>query len=326
MYHLFLVLSLCKVVHGFVEGLYCGLESCYDVLGVSRDVKRSELSKTYRSLARKYHPDVNKEEGAELKFRAIATAYEILRDEEQRKDYDYMLDNPEEAYYHYYQYYKRRLSPKVDVRYVIAITITVISILMYLHKLHAYDEAIKYAMQNPKFRNQALQIIHQEGLLENSKKLKNKRSKEERKREEERVLREIVEDSIDIKGGYSKPSPYDVLWVQIICLPYHSTLYMKWFATWTWKFWIMKQEYGDEEKAYLTYKNLKLSLNYWDALDDYSKETYLEKELWDKEKCRVYKRELEEEYRVKLAESGRHKMWRRYMKKGGPGQMTFAED
>ena len=35
---------------------------------------------------------------------------------------------------------------------------------------------------------------------------------------------------------------------------------------------------------------------------------------------------MEEEYRVKMAESGRHKMWRRYMKKGGPGQMTFGED
>jgi len=319
-------LTLPKVTHGFVEGLYCGKESCYEVLGVSREAGKPELSKAYRKLARKYHPDVNKTEGAEVMFRKVATAYEILRDDDQRRDYDYMLDNPDEAYYHYYQYYKRRLTPKVDVRIVIAATITVISVLQYLHKMHSYDEAVKYAMQNPKFRNQAMQIIHQEGLLENSKKSKNKRSKEERKREEERVLREIVEDSIDIKGGYSKPKLQDILWIQLVCLPYYTTIYLRWFLRWIWKFWILKEEYGVEEKSYLTYKNLKLSENYWDALDDYSKETYLKKELWDPVKFKKYKEEIEEEYRVKMAESGRHKMWRRYMRKGGPGQMTFAED
>lgn len=237
-----------------------------------------------------------------------------------------MLDNPDEAYYHYYQYYKRRLTPKVDVRYVIAVTITVISLLQYLHKIHAYDEAVKYAMQNPKFRNQALQIIHKQGLLDNSKKTKNKRDKEDRKREEERVLREIVEDSIDIKGGYSKPSIYDILWVQLFCLPYRCAIYGAWFSRWVWKFWIMKEEYGEEEKSYMTWRNLGFSASYWEALDEESKEIYLEKELWVKENYTKYKEEMEEEYRMKMAESGRHKMWRRYMKKGGPGQMTFAED
>lgn len=211
-----LLLLLCMVhnAHCFVEGLYCGVESCYDVLGVSRDVTKKDLSRVYRKLARKFHPDVYKEEDADMKFRAIATAYEVLKDDESRKDYDYMLDNPEEAYYHYWRFYKRRLTPKVDVRIVLAVTLTVISVLQFLHKSHRYEEAITYAMQNPKFRNQAMQIIHQEGLLENTKtKAKNKKNKEERKKEEERVLREVVEDSIDIRGGYSKPTYRDVLWV-----------------------------------------------------------------------------------------------------------------
>jgi len=215
-----LILCFTQCVHGFVEGLYCGVESCYDVLGVKRDVTKKELSRAYRKLAIQFHPDRVKDkdkdkEEIEKKFQGIANAYEILKDEESRKDYDYMLDNPEEAYYHYWRFYKRRLTPKVDVRYVLAVTFTVISILQYLHKGHRYEEAINYAMQNPKFRNQALQIIHQEGLLDHSKKSKNKKSKEERKKEEERVLREVVEDSIDIKGGYSKPNYRDVLWVNM---------------------------------------------------------------------------------------------------------------
>lgn len=50
------------------------------------------------------------------------------QDEDTRRDYDYMLDHPEEYYQHYYAYYSRRLAPKVDVRVVILVTICAISI------------------------------------------------------------------------------------------------------------------------------------------------------------------------------------------------------
>lgn len=133
--YLFATLCLVHTVHAFVEGLYCGTANCYEVLGVTREVTKRELSRSYRKLARKFHPDMSKEPDADVKFRAIATAYEILKDDDSRTDYDYMLDNPEEAYYHYYRFYRRRLTPKVDVRYVLAVTITVISVLQYLHKV-----------------------------------------------------------------------------------------------------------------------------------------------------------------------------------------------
>lgn len=51
-----------------------------------------------------------------------------VQDEDSRRDYDYMLDHPEEYYQHYYAYYRRRLTPKVDVRVVILVTICAISI------------------------------------------------------------------------------------------------------------------------------------------------------------------------------------------------------
>lgn len=50
------------------------------------------------------------------------------QDEDSRRDYDYMLDHPEEYYQHYYAYYRRRLTPKVDVRVVILVTICAISV------------------------------------------------------------------------------------------------------------------------------------------------------------------------------------------------------
>lgn len=60
----------------------------YDVLGVPRGASKDEIKKSYRKLARQYHPDVNKDAGAEDKFKEVQRAYEILSDEKMRRAYD----------------------------------------------------------------------------------------------------------------------------------------------------------------------------------------------------------------------------------------------
>ncbi len=60
----------------------------YQILGVSRDASDADIKKSYRKLARLYHPDVNKEEGAEEKFKEINEAHEVLKDSEKRQAYD----------------------------------------------------------------------------------------------------------------------------------------------------------------------------------------------------------------------------------------------
>ncbi|XAR49461.1 hypothetical protein NMG60_11032679 [Bertholletia excelsa] len=60
----------------------------YAVLGVSKNATKSEIKSAYRKLARSYHPDVNKEPGAEQKFKEISNAYEVLSDDEKRSIYD----------------------------------------------------------------------------------------------------------------------------------------------------------------------------------------------------------------------------------------------
>lgn len=60
----------------------------YEILGVSRDSNKEEIKRAYRRLARKYHPDVNKESGAEERFKEINRAYEVLSEPETRSRYD----------------------------------------------------------------------------------------------------------------------------------------------------------------------------------------------------------------------------------------------
>ena len=60
----------------------------YEILGVEPGAGEAEIKTAYRRLARKYHPDVSKEAGAEEKFKAVNEAYEALRDPEKRAAYD----------------------------------------------------------------------------------------------------------------------------------------------------------------------------------------------------------------------------------------------
>ncbi|HEY4602685.1 MAG TPA: molecular chaperone DnaJ [Cerasibacillus sp.] len=60
----------------------------YDVLGIEKDASKQEIKKAYRKLARKYHPDVSKEENAEEKFKEVKEAYEVLNDDQKRAQYD----------------------------------------------------------------------------------------------------------------------------------------------------------------------------------------------------------------------------------------------
>ena len=60
----------------------------YQILGVEPDAGEAEIKTAYRRLARKYHPDVSKEAGAEDKFKAVNEAYEALRDPHKRAAYD----------------------------------------------------------------------------------------------------------------------------------------------------------------------------------------------------------------------------------------------
>lgn len=309
--------------------IYCGNMNCYEVLGLTRDAPKRDISRNYRKLAGKWHPDMfrseEEKEVAEKKFMQIATAYETLKEEESRSEYDYMLDHPEEMWRNYYRYYRRRVGPKVDVRLVLAVTISLISAAQYYFAWNNYSEAIKCLAAIPKYRIQATEIAKSEGLLKKDKKADRGKSKEELKEEEETIIRGVIADKMDIRGGYAKPNWQDVLWVQLILLPYTTVKYAHFYIRWVWRFYILREEYGEEEKLYLLRKLMQVSQGQFDMIEEEEVESMLEQELWKPELFKEYKAEKEAEKRAKMAESGRYKQYRRYMKNHGSDRMTFDD-
>ena len=59
----------------------------YDRLGVSKDASQDEIKRAYRKMSKKYHPDINKEPGAEEKYKEVQEAYETLSDDQKRAAY-----------------------------------------------------------------------------------------------------------------------------------------------------------------------------------------------------------------------------------------------
>lgn len=65
----------------------------YKVMGLDRDATQDDIKRAYRKLARKYHPDVSKAADAEMRFKELGEAYEVLKDPEKRAAYDQLGAN-----------------------------------------------------------------------------------------------------------------------------------------------------------------------------------------------------------------------------------------
>ncbi|XP_042227131.1 dnaJ homolog subfamily C member 25 homolog [Homarus americanus] len=332
MWRFLLLYSLCIVfqpTNGYVEDYYCGENNCYDLLEITRDATKQEVKRAFRAVASKTHPDKfqdpEEKKIAEERFRILSTAYDILRDDEAREDYDYMLDHPEQFYQNVYRAWRRRMAPHVDVRIVLAATISLISLVQYYNGWMKYQEAIKYFAVVPKYRLQAVELAKQEGLLITDKKKLKGMSKEQIKEREEKIIRQVIERKMDIRGVYAKPTYKDILWIQLVFLPYWIVKYISWYLRWVWKFWILKEEYGEEEKMYIIRKFMGLSHGQFENLEENIKADYLKRELWNKDKYNEWKADRDAEMKVKMAQSGRYKSYRRYMKANGPGRMYFDD-
>ncbi|VDL57858.1 unnamed protein product [Hymenolepis diminuta] len=324
-----LLLYLSVSVFGQLDGIYCGNQTCFDVLGVPRDADTQTIQRAYRALAKIHHPDRSKFEDkpqADAKFRLIATAYEILRDPEQRQEYEYMLDNPDQMYYHYYRYYRRRYSPKVDVRIVCFLLILVLSTIQYVSQRTKHNQALSYLVRDPKYRNRAREKATETNRFQiERQKFGRRLNRDEIKAHEEEVIRTIIAENFDVRGDCGPPRVRDTLVVQLIFLPYYTITYTYWALRWILLFTILRHPYGPEEKEYITRWRLGYNQKRWESLDEEKRAQFNNLNLWDRKEFKAYLQRREEEARIRLAEDANQKRYRRYVKRNGPPTVNLED-
>uniref|UniRef100_A0A804N3N5 J domain-containing protein n=1 Tax=Zea mays TaxID=4577 RepID=A0A804N3N5_MAIZE len=126
------------------DAIYCDEDDCYDLLGVKQDANASDIKKAYYKLSLKHHPDKNPDPESRKLFVKIANAYEILKDESTRAQYDFAIEHPEEVFYNTAQYYRAYYGHKTDPRAVLIGLLLIVSAFQYINQLTRYNQALTW--------------------------------------------------------------------------------------------------------------------------------------------------------------------------------------
>jgi len=295
---------------GGAGDLYCGRDDCYGLLGLARSAEIADIKKAYRRLALQWHPDKNRSPEAPERFRKISRAHEVLSDETLRHAYDYYLDHPEDRYMHYYQYYRAVYTPKTPLWAVAVGILTFLSGLQYVNRQWAYAQTWRLIRYQPTFKRRVNELFDAELAS-----FKAKLSRMEKEVLRERVEQQVFESEVRISGsGGSRPSVGGLIGVRAALLPVDICRGLYSFARWHWRFSVRGEEYGEEEKAYLTRRALGLPDSAWAGLEPRARGELLARELWRPEHLQAYAAEQEEQLRERRSQSGAYKRAKRWMK------------
>lgn len=263
---LLLLLALSAVLLAPAHGLYCKKDNCYELLEIKRNATKSEVRRAFRKLSSEVHPDKNpNDEKALEKFRKLNSAYEALIDDEKRTKYNDFLDNPAKYWDYLVENEQFVYAPKSNTVFVIIFLLAVSTLLHWLNMNYSYHSTIQKMKESQEYKREVAR------LLKTNKSIKTK------EQAESMINLDIV--------GLNKPDWRNLFIFKLAGLP--KIVYtaaasnLKWFINYK----IRKLEYSDEDKLYLIMKNLMLNDDDMAKLTQKKKDEYIQKELWDKEKC-----------------------------------------
>ncbi|XP_028767827.1 chaperone protein dnaJ 50 [Neltuma alba] len=284
----FLLTVILLVVISPSEAIYCDEDDCYDLLGVSQNANASEIKKAYYKLSLKYHPDKNPDPESRKLFVKIANAYEILKDEATREQYDYAIAHPEEVFYNTAQYYRAYYGHKTDPRAVLVGLLIILSGFQYLNRWTRYNQAIDMVKKTPAYKNRlkALELERSGGVAN-----KKRTQKNTDKKMQEDLSKEL---ELQIKGA-EKPAVWELIGVRFILLPYTLSKLLLWSGCWIWRYKFKQHPYTWEDASFLTRRSLGVPQDVWRSMDDGTKEDLVLRRLWKKSNLESYLAEMRKE-------------------------------
>jgi len=334
------------------SNVFCGKYDCYKILGFDylqwgqSPPDKKEITQSYRTLSKRWHPDKNNDKGANDRFMKINKAYKILTSKKLRKEFDYMRGRHDEYFVKYgsvtYAY-----KPKTDTVFVVLILLIAASVFAWYAQKNRWQQianrVVKDAVEGLKAgeggstESIALRIKAEEVMQQRkddsgvdfsdlfpatTKKGKIKKTKKEVKIFENELLRPIIEELVldiqDFGAGFRQPTWRDVLVVRMVKWP----IVIVKGSMWQLKYYarrLAKAELNEMEEEVLTRRAVGPVA--WESASEKDKKEMITGKLWIMDNLEEWS-ELQE---VKLLSSKEQKMYGRMKKKQSKNKTTKAD-
>lgn len=283
----------CAVLVGGATAMYCEDQSCYDVLGVSRDATQKDVRAAYKAASLKFHPDKNPgDASASAAFARVAAAYETLGDEGRRAEYDDVLDHPERHVFTHWRYFARR-SFLIDWRLVVGSLVALASAAEYALARQRYRSLVCAAKRTPIFvakaKRLAAELERERGKVPLSEGRKGSKTERIRSKASSKATAaatyneavELLERDLVFDGGRTRaPTFADTIAVRLALAPIRFTSWAASEASWQWRYSLCKREVLAHDAGEATRRALNVSAHRWASVPDDKKDELAQQRLW----------------------------------------------
>lgn len=324
------------------ENIFCGKYDCYKILGFDHEAwgrsppSKKELTQSYRTLSKRWHPDKNRDKGANDRFMKINKAYKVLTTRKVRKEYDHLRDKPMD-YFRKYGNVMYSYAPKTDTIFVIMILLLAGSAFTWYAQKNRWEQIANHAIrdavegrrigeggstQSVELRSKAEKMLKEKKEKEQGsdtvrkngggKKGKFKWTKKELRQMENEELRPLIEELVkeiqDFGAGFHQPTWKDLLVVRMLNWPIYIAKSLGWMVKYYFRR-LLGAELSDEEKKVLTQRAVGPVV--WETAKEKDREDMIQMKLWKMENFEEWS-ELQE---VKQLSSREQKAYERLKKK-----------